>query len=170
MYNSSWKNANVILSFYLGEFLRKSADDHYSASTISNIIMFTQPFTMGVDWPESRLLMDYVSRFHILRFYFARSTYVSHLSNLHVQYLSVIGCVIVVNTYYIIHSYLFYSVTVFWVFQQWKIQYVHKGPVIRVPHTPTHEKRMLLFRWYLSEMRFMPVWSFDWTIIIRLFA
>ena len=45
-----------------------------------------------------------------------------------------------------------------------------KGPVRRVQHRPTHEKRMPFFgiRWYPSKMCLLPVWSFVWTLIINL--
>ncbi len=68
--------------FYLGRFLKKWADDHCSSilkavSTISSI-MSMQLFTIGVDWPEIRRLMEvshYVWYLHILCIYFVGQTY-----------------------------------------------------------------------------------------------
>ena len=40
-----------------------------------------------------------------------------------------------------------------------------KGPVTRVPHRPTHEKWMPFLA--SVDIHFMPVWSFEWTLIIR---
>ncbi len=58
--------------FYLRRFLKKLADDQCSlitkaVSTMWNI-MYIQPFTTVVDWPEIGCLMEVSTVFHICRY------------------------------------------------------------------------------------------------------
>ncbi len=65
------KNADFIKAtlFYHGRFLKKSADDQFSSITKGSIChikhIYTQPFTIGVDWPKIVCLMEVSTLFCI---------------------------------------------------------------------------------------------------------